>query len=310
MVDTLLKGDVVVVYQLNDSPAELVMPSEVAEAVIEVPLEQIPLEEAITEIKMVLVSITAGDIPAQLGMITSHTVAVVNDVPLPTFEFKSDGSKVRQSDGVVHLDIIRTNNVNSAALIGWKVANASTESPMLKLKGLVKFDPSVMEKRVEIQLPQLPNLVKEETIEIELQALRGSDLGSAAVHAVALRYDVRFPQIDVSLTEAIVETHQSSQFAKIYVTRSESPIPTAIEVSWIAKPDTVGFPVQTGVLEMHEPGRKAVDLALPAKPTPINTLGIDFELVRADIHTNDSRQSCSIGKSKSLIKIDMDKERV
>lgn len=92
------------------------------------------------------------------------------------------------------------------------------------------------------------------------------------------------------------------------MTRSESPIPTAIEVSWIAKPDTVGFPVQTGVLEMREPGPKIVDLALPKQPAAIRTLGIDFELVKADIHTNDSRQTCAIGTSKALIKVDMDKE--
>ena len=31
-------------------------------------------------------------------------------------------------------------------------------------------------------------------------------------------------------------------------------------------------------------------------------------MVKADIHTNDSRQTCAIGTSKALIKVDMDKE--
>ena len=140
------------------------------------------------------------------------------------------------------------------------------------------------------------------------KVLKGGDVGQTALHTLSVSYDIPFPQIDVSLTEAVVEAHQSSQFAKVYVTRSESPIPTAIEVSWIAKPDTAGFPVQTGVLEMREPGPKIVDLALPKQPAAIRTLGIDFELVKADIHTNDSRQTCAIGTSKALIKVDMDKE--
>ena len=305
-----LKGDVMIVYQINNEMHNLVMPSDMAEAVIEVPLEQIPLQEAVTEIRMTLVTITAGTVPAELGEIKSHFVSIVNDIPLPMFEFKTEGTKVRQSDGIIAIPVVRTNAVATGALIAWKVANASTESPMLNMKGLLKFDPRQNEQAFELHLPQMPNLVREEMIEIELQAVRGSDIGNTVVHCVALHYDIPFPRIDVSLTEAVVETHQSSQFAKIYVTRSESPIPTAIEVSWIAKPDTAGFPVQTGVLEMHEPGRKAVDLALPSKPAAINTLGIDFELVKADIHTNDSRQTCSIGKSKSLIKIDMDKEQL
>ena len=62
-----LKGDVVLVYKINDDIHELVMPSDMAEAVIEVPLEQVPLSESSTDLRMELVKISTADGPAELG---------------------------------------------------------------------------------------------------------------------------------------------------------------------------------------------------------------------------------------------------
>ena len=91
------------------------------------------------------------------------------------------------------------------------------------------------------------------------------------------------PKIDVSVSKALVQARQTSGSASILVTRSESPIPTAIEVAWIAKPDTPDFPIQTGIIELKdaEPS-KAINLALPSSPSSLDAIGIDFELVKAD----------------------------
>ena len=95
---------------------------------------------------------------------------IINDIPLPVFEFKSDSSKIRQTDGKIQIPISRSNHVGGTdALIGWKVANASTESPLISVKGLVSFDANEFEKDIEFSLPDTPNLVKEEIIEIEIQ---------------------------------------------------------------------------------------------------------------------------------------------
>jgi hypothetical protein len=77
---------------------------------------------------------------------------------------------VRQSDTQIFIPVIRSNNITSPALVTWKVSNASTESPLLNKRGLLKYEPNQNELKIAIELPQTPNLVKEEIIEIELQA--------------------------------------------------------------------------------------------------------------------------------------------
>ena len=147
------------------------MPSNMAEAVIEVPLEHVPLTESATDLRLELVEISTANGPAELGPCLKHVTHIINDIPLPIFEFKNDSSKIRQSDGRLKIPISRSNHVGGTeALIGWKVANASTESPLLSVKGLVNFDSNEFEKSIEFGLPDTPNLVKEEIIEIEIQS--------------------------------------------------------------------------------------------------------------------------------------------
>ena len=122
-----------------------------------------------------------------------------------------------------------------------------------------------------------------------------------------MTYDLAFAPVNVSLSEAVINARQTDSYARIFIQRSESPIPTAIAVSWIAKPESPSYPVQTGVAELIEAGKKIIEFPLPDKPTVEESLNIEFELVKAEMHTNDSRQSCAISAGKTNLCIEMDK---
>ena len=146
----------------------------------------------------------------------------------------------------------------------------------------------------------------EEDVEIELFNSLENDISCSALvgalcqHQMGITYDKPFPPIDISLAEALVHAKQTENYARIFVNRSESPIPTAIELSWIAKPETSAYPVQTGVCELYEPGKKIIEFPLPVRPTVDETLNIEFQLVKADMHTNDQRQTCAIRQNKAI----------
>ena len=183
----------------------------------------------------------------------------------------------------------------------------------LDLSGMLEFNTDEFEKQIEIKLPQTPHLVKEEDIEIELFNSLEVDISSSALvgalcnHQMAITYDRIFPPVDISVAEAIVHAKQSENYAHIFINRSESPIPTAIEVSWIAKPESPSYPVQTGVCELYESGQRTIEFPLPEKPTTDEIVNIEFQLVKAEMHTKDNRQTCSIINSRANLQVVMDK---
>lgn len=307
------KGDVTLVYQMGDDQFNLFIAEGQSEGTIDVPIEQVPMKDATTVIKMQLVSIKADDAPVELGKVKTLEITVNNDVPLPVFEFKADASKIVQSLEKIEIPVIRTAGARSHALINWRVSSAPTESKLLNTSGKLTFADGQLEQPIEIKLPQLPNLLREEDVEIELFNSIDGDIassalvGAACLHQLAVTYDRPFAPVNISLSEAIINARQSDNYARIMINRSESPIPTAIAVSWIAKPDTPAYPVQTGVAELYEPGKKMIEFPLPEKPTVDQSLNIEFELVKADMHTNDSRQTCAIVKSKTNLCVEMDK---
>ena len=307
------KGDVTVVYELDDQQYSLFIAEGQSEGHIDFPIEQIPMKDATTIIKMKLVSIKENDLPVELGKTKDLELTIMNDVPLPVFEFKADSSKIVQSLEKIEIPVVRSGGARSKAVINWRVSSAPTESKLLDTSGKLLFDKGVLEQPIEIKLPQTPNLLREEEVEIELYNSIESDIsvsalvGTACHHQLAVTYDQPFAPVKISLSEAVVHARQSENYARIMINRSESPIPTAIAVSWIAKPDTPAYPVQTGVAELLEPGRRVIEFPLPEKPTVDQSLNIEFELVKADMHTNDSRQTCAISQGKTNLCVEMDK---
>ena len=307
------KGDVTIVYQMGDETFSLFIAEGQSEGTIDIPIEQIPMKDAHTVIPMQLVSIKADDVPVELGKIKQLKITVNNDVPLPVFEFKNEASKIVQSLEKIEIPVLRTGGARSKAFINWRVSSAPTESKLLDTSGKLVFNKDELEKPIEIKLPQVPNLLREEDVEIELYNSIDGDISTSALvgsgcnHQLAVTYDRPFAPVKISLSEAIINARQSDNYARIIINRSESPIPTAIAVSWIAKPDTPSYPVQTGVAELYEPGKKIIEFPLPEKPTVDQSLNIEFELVKADMHTNDSRQTCAITKAKTNLSVEMDK---
>ena len=128
-----VKGEVVMVYEIDDKEYALTIADGESEGIIELPIEQVPMKEAQTIIRARLKSIHGDDVPVELGDKREITVTINNDVPLPVFEFKSLSSKIVQSLEKIEIPVMRTAGATTTnTFINWRVSSAPTESKLLR----------------------------------------------------------------------------------------------------------------------------------------------------------------------------------
>ena len=96
-------------------PKTIIIPDGVSGGLIEIHLDQLSFDEPVTKIKVALIGVEGV---SELCEEVIHEISMMNDVPLPVFEFKSKSFDAKQSSGKIAIPIIRCNNIQAEALVG------------------------------------------------------------------------------------------------------------------------------------------------------------------------------------------------